>query len=56
MNEIEQERERWRKKAREVGEKVVAPRAREVDETGEFPWDIVRTFHEEGFLSLLIPK
>jgi len=56
MNEIEQERERWRKKAREVGEKVVARRAREVDETGEFPWDIVRTFHEEGFLSLLIPK
>ena len=56
MNEIEQERERWRKKAREVGEKVVALRAREVDETGEFPWDIVRTFHEEGFLSLLIPK
>lgn len=56
MNEIEQERERWRNKAREVGEKVVALRAREVDETGEFPWDIVRTFHEEGFLSLLIPK
>lgn len=56
MNGIEQERERWRKKAQEVARRVVAPRAAEVDETGEFPWDIVRTFHEEGFLSLLIPK
>jgi len=56
MNPIEQERENWRKKAREVGEKVVAPRTTEVDATGEFPWDIVRTFHENGFLSLLIPR
>lgn len=56
MNEIEQEREDWRKKAREVAEKIVAPRATEVDATGEFPWDIVSAFHEKGFLSLLIPK
>lgn len=56
MNPIEHEREGWRRKAQEVAQKVVAPRAAEVDETGEFPWDIVRTFHDEGFLSLLIPK
>jgi alkylation response protein AidB-like acyl-CoA dehydrogenase len=56
MNEIEQERENWRKKAREVTERVVAPRATEIDATGEFPWDIVKAFHENGFLSLLIPK
>lgn len=56
MDPIEHEREGWRRKAQEVARKVVAPRAAEVDATGEFPWDIVRTFHEEGFLSLLIPK
>jgi len=56
MNEIEQERENWRKKAREVAQKVVAPRAAEVDATEEFPWDIVDAFARNGFLSLSIPK
>jgi alkylation response protein AidB-like acyl-CoA dehydrogenase len=56
MDEIEQERERWRKKAREVAKSVVAPRAAEIDAKGEFPWDIVKVFAQEGFLSLLAPK
>ena len=56
MEPIEQERERWRKKAREIAKNVVAPRAAEIDAKGEFAWDIVDAFHREGFLSLLIPK
>jgi alkylation response protein AidB-like acyl-CoA dehydrogenase len=56
MNLIEQAREGWRKKAGEVAKQVVAPRAADVDATGEFAWDIVRAFHDAGFLSLLIPK
>ena len=56
MEPIEQERERWRKKAREIAKNVVAPRAAEIDAKGEFAWDIVDTFQREGFLSLLIPK
>lgn len=56
MDEIEQKREEWRKKAQEVGKNVVAPRASEIDEKGEFSWDIVEVFAKEGFLSLLIPK
>jgi alkylation response protein AidB-like acyl-CoA dehydrogenase len=55
-DEIEQERARWRQKAREVAERVVAPRAAEIDAKGEFAWDIAQAFHREGFLSLLIPK
>ena len=55
-DEIEQERESWKKKAMEVGKKVVAPRADEIDAKGEFAWDIVDVFAREGFLSLLIPK
>ena len=56
MDEIEQKREEWRKRAQEVGKHVVAPRASEIDATGEFSWDIVDVFAKEGFLSLLIPK
>ena len=56
MENIEQEREGWRKKAREVAKNVVAPRAAEIDETGEFAWDIVEEYSKHGFLSLLIPK
>ncbi len=44
MDEIEQKREEWRKKAQEVGKQVVAPRAGEIDAKGEFPWDIVDVF------------
>jgi len=56
MNEIEKMREEWRKKAKEVAKSVVAPRAAEIDAKGEFPWDIVEVFGQQGFLSLLIPK
>lgn len=56
MGDIERERERWRQKAREVARGVVAPRAAEIDAKGEFPWDIVDAFGQNGFLSLFIPK
>ena len=56
MENIEQQREGWRKKAREVAKNVVAPRAAEIDETGEFAWDLVEEYSKHGFLSLLIPK
>jgi len=38
------------------GKKDRWPRAAEIDASGEFPWDIVKVFAQEGFLSLLIPK
>ena len=56
MSHIEQEREDWRKKAREVAKSFVAPRAAEIDETGEFAWDLVEEYSKYGFLSLLIPE
>ena len=56
MNDIEQEREGWRIKARDVAKKVVAPRAAEIDEKGEFAWDLVEEYSKHGFLSLLIPN
>jgi len=56
MEDVEQVREGWRKKAREVAKSVVAPRAAEIDETGEFAWDLADAYSKYGFLSLLIPK
>jgi alkylation response protein AidB-like acyl-CoA dehydrogenase len=56
MEAVEQAREEWRRKAREVAKNVVAPRAAEIDETGEFAWDLVKVYSQYGFLSLLIPK
>jgi len=56
MSDVEREREGWRKKATEVARGVVAPRAAQIDATGEFAWDIVDVFAQHGFLSLIIPK
>ncbi len=56
LEKAEQEREYWRQKARQVGKDVVGPRAKEIDEKGEFPWDMIETFWKNGFLTLLIPK
>jgi len=56
MDEIQQQREGWKKKAMEVGKNIVAPRAAEIDAKGEFSWDIVSNFNREGLLSLIIPK
>ncbi len=56
MDEIQRQREGWKKKAMEVGKNIVAPRAAEIDAKGEFSWDIVSNFNREGLLSLIIPK
>jgi len=56
MADVEKMREGWRNKAREVARNVVAPRATEIDATGEFAWDIAEVFAQHGFLSLIIPK
>ncbi len=56
MSDIEQQRDSWRKKAREVATTIVAPRAAEIDAKGEFAWDLAEVYSKYGFLSLLIPK
>lgn len=56
MDPVEQVRENWRIKAREVGKDFVAPRASEIDAEGVFSWEIVDEFARHGFLRLLIPK
>ena len=56
MGDVNQERDSWRQKAREVAKSIVEPRATEIDAKGDFPWDIVEVFAQKGFLSIIIPK
>lgn len=56
MDPVEQMRENWRTKAREVAKDFVASRASEIDGKGVFSWEIVDEFARHGFLRLLIPK
>jgi len=44
------------REVRETVEKVVKPRAKEIEESDEFPLDMVHRFFEEGYLQVLIPK
>jgi len=56
VNQIEEEREMIREAATKTAQRIVQPRAAEIDASGEFPWDIVETFGKQGFLSIIIPE
>jgi len=42
--------------ARRIAQERFAPRAAEIDVTGEFPWDNVRVMREAGFLGMAFPE
>ena len=41
---------------KQISQEKVKPRAAEIDETGEFPWDTVKIFVENGVLTPLLPE
>lgn len=41
---------------RKLAKEKVAPRAAEIDETDEFPWDLAKVFGENGLLNLVLPQ
>lgn len=49
------EQEFFRKTIRDIVQKMVVPRAAEIDEKDEFPWDLWREFSKLGFLGLRYP-
>ncbi|MEW6029529.1 MAG: acyl-CoA dehydrogenase family protein [Chloroflexota bacterium] len=51
-----EEQRLWRRSVHEFVEKEVRPKAREVDEKGEFNWDAVRKMGPLGLLGLNIPE
>ena len=56
MKDIEKERQMIRGAAAKTAQKIVQPRAAEIDATGEFPWDLVEAFGKQGFLSVILPE
>jgi len=45
-----------RDKVREITDKYVRPRAEEIDQKGEFPWDIFDVFKEANLYGISFPK
>ena len=41
---------------RRIAQDKVKPRAREIDETGEYPQDLFEVFRDAGLLGLCIPE
>jgi alkylation response protein AidB-like acyl-CoA dehydrogenase len=42
--------------AEKIAKEKIAPRAKEIDATGSFPWDLVDIYKKHGFLYLMLPQ
>ena len=56
MNHFTDEQKMMQEMVRKLVKDKVAPRAAEIDETDEFPWDIAKIFGENGLLNLVLPE
>ena len=54
--ELSEELQQLQKTVRKIAQEKVKPRAREIDDTGEYPQDIFDVFRDSGLLSLCIPE
>ncbi|MBI4520442.1 MAG: acyl-CoA dehydrogenase family protein [Gemmatimonadetes bacterium] len=48
--------ERLRAEVRDFAQQIIAPRARDLDERAEFPWEAVKAMAERGWLGLTVPR
>jgi len=56
MYSLTEEQRMLRDMVRDLAQKVIAPRAAEVDETGEYPWDIKEALARQELLALPFPE
>ena len=54
--ELNEEQRMIRKMVRDFAEKEIAPKAAELDETKEFPWETIRKMADLGLLGLPVPE
>lgn len=54
--ELSEELQALRSTVRRIAQEKVKPRAREIDETGEYPQDLFEVFRDAGLLGLCIPE
>jgi signal transduction histidine kinase len=55
MFEFTEEYEPLLREVKEIALKVVKPRAKEIEESDQFPYDMASQFFNEGYLQILIP-
>lgn len=53
---LTEEQEFFKKTIRDVVDRMIVPRAKEIDEKDEFPWDLWREFSKLGYLGLRYPE
>ena len=53
---LSEEHEALREAVRELADDKIAPRAAEVDESGEFPWDVFEALAKADFAAVHIPE
>jgi alkylation response protein AidB-like acyl-CoA dehydrogenase len=56
LYEIPQDMRDFRDTIRQIATERIAPRAAEIDETGEYPWDVRKLLGEQDILGLAIPE
>jgi alkylation response protein AidB-like acyl-CoA dehydrogenase len=56
MIELDEEKRMILNTVEGICKEVIRPRAAEIDEKGEFPWDTVKIFTENGILTPLLPE
>jgi alkylation response protein AidB-like acyl-CoA dehydrogenase len=55
MKDVEKESEMIKAATEKTVQKVIQPRAAEIDEKGEFPHEVIDAFGKQGFFSMLLP-
>jgi len=53
---LTEEHELLRKAVRELAEDKIAPRAAEIDEKAEYPWDVHEAIKKAGFIAIHVPE
>jgi len=53
---LTEEHELLRKAVRELAEDKIAPRAAEIDEKAEYPWDVHEAIKKAGFMAIHVPE
>lgn len=53
---ISKQHQEFRARVREFAEKEIEPKAKQLDETGEFPFDTVKKLGQMGILGMVVPQ
>lgn len=56
MIELNEEQRMILNTVKDIAQEKIKPRAAEIDETGEFPWETVKIFAENGILAPILPQ